>query len=132
VGTLIDSSVIVAGERGDVDLDECFAARSDEDFAIAAITASELLHGVHRASRRHRPRREAFVEGILARLPVIAFDVVVARIHAQLWATLAGRGSAVGAHDLLIGATAVSLGYTVATRDRRSFPRIPGVTVQRW
>jgi len=132
VGTLIDSSVIVAGERGDIDLDGCFAARPDEDFAIAVITASELLHGVHRASRRHRPRREAFVEGILARLPMISFDLVVARIHAQLWATLTKRGIVVGAHDLLIGATAVSFGYKVATRNQRSFPRIPGITVQSW
>ena len=37
-----------------------------EDVAIAAITASELLHGVHRASAEHQARREAFVEAVLA------------------------------------------------------------------
>jgi predicted nucleic acid-binding protein len=34
-----------------------------------------------------------------------------------------------GAHDLLIGATAIAAGYRVATRDRRSFGRIPGLEV---
>jgi hypothetical protein len=41
----------------------------DEEVGIAAITASELLHGVHRATPEHRTRREAFVEAVLAAFP---------------------------------------------------------------
>lgn len=40
-----------------------------EDVGIAAITASELLHGVHRATAKHRPRREAFIEAVLTAFP---------------------------------------------------------------
>jgi predicted nucleic acid-binding protein len=130
VGTLIDSSVLIAGERRSLDLDAALAARADEPVAIAAITASELLHGVHRAkSAAQRQRRESFVERLLAVLPVLPFDLVTARIHASLWATVAAKGAGVGAHDLLIGATAIAAGYRVATRDRRSFGRIPGLEV---
>jgi predicted nucleic acid-binding protein len=57
---------------------------------------------------------------------------VIARVHARLSADLAARGSPVGAHDLMIAATAIAVGYDVATRDERSFPRIPGLTVLRW
>ena len=71
----------------------------DEEVAIAAITASELLHGVHRASATHRARREAFVESILAAVPVLDFDLLAARAHARLWADLAKAGSDVGPHD---------------------------------
>jgi len=39
------------------------------------------------------------------------------------------RNRQIGAHDLMIGATAVALGYAVLTRDRRSFPSIPGLRV---
>jgi predicted nucleic acid-binding protein len=39
---------------------------------------------------------------------------------------------AVGAHDLLIGATALATGGRVATRDLRSFPRIPGLDLVEW
>jgi hypothetical protein len=49
VGTLIDSSVLIAAERRALDLDAAIVAHADEPVAIAAITASELLHGVHRA-----------------------------------------------------------------------------------
>ncbi len=37
-----------------------------------------------------------------------------------------------GAHDLIIAATAVRLGYAVAMRDRRGFARIGGLDVEYW
>jgi predicted nucleic acid-binding protein len=130
VGTLIDSSVLIGAERRALDLDAAMPAHADEPVGIAAITASELLHGVHRAvTLVQRHRRETFVENLLAVLPVFPFDLMTARIHASLWASLAAKGASVGAHDLLIGATAIAAGYRVATRDRRSFGRIPGLRV---
>ncbi len=129
MGTLIDSSVLIAAERSAIDI-EGLLASADDAVGIAAITASELLHGIHRAATpAQRQRRESFVERILAALPVLPFDLVTARIHASLWAGLAAKGTNVGLHDLLIGATAIGVGYRVTTRDRRSFARIPGLKV---
>jgi len=131
MATLVDSSVLIAVERGDLAVDAITARYAEEDVAISAVTASELLHGVHRArTPGHRHRRQAFVEGLLAQLPVIAFDLTVARVHASLWADLARCGVAVGERDLMIGATAIAKNYTLATRDERSFPKIPGLSVQ--
>ena len=128
MGTLIDSSVLVAAERKALDLDDALGAHADEPVGIASITASELLHGVHRAATlAQRNRREAFVEQLLAVLPVFPFDLRTARIHAAVWADLAAKGSSIGSHDLVIGATAIAAGYRVATRDRRSFGKIPGL-----
>lgn len=42
-------------------------------------------------------------------------------------AELARRGVAVGERDLMIGATAIAKDYAIATRDERSFPKIPGL-----
>ena len=95
------------------------------------MTASELLHGVHRANTpAQRHRRQAFVEGLLAQLPVIAFDLTVARVHASLWAGLAKRGILIGERDLMIGATAIARNLAVATRDAASFSKIPGLKVE--
>jgi len=130
VGTLIDSSVLIAAERLILDLDAALGMHAQEPVGIATITASELLHGVHRAANNaQRRRREAFVERLLAVLPVFPFDLGAARIHASLWARLASKGATIGSHDLLIGATAIAQGYRVVTRDRRSFARIPGLEV---
>jgi tRNA(fMet)-specific endonuclease VapC len=130
---LIDTSVFIAAERRHLDLDAVLAAHAHEPVALAAITASELLHGLHRAvTSAQRSSREAFVEYVLATLPVIPFDLVAARIHARLWAELASQGLTVGAHDLLIAATALGRGVPVASRDTRSFPLIPGLALVRW
>ena len=68
---------------------------------LSAITASELLHGVHRADGAvRRGRREAFVETILTYLPVLPFTLDIARVHARLWADLQAQGEMIGSHDL--------------------------------
>ena len=57
MGSLIDSSVIVAADRGHLDWQKVVADLSSEPTAISAITAAELLQGVERADPKHRPRR---------------------------------------------------------------------------
>lgn len=132
MGTLIDSSVLIAAERGRLDLATALAAGPDEPVGIAAITASELLHGTHRLSGLRLLQARAFAERWLAILPVSAFDLQAAQVHAALAADLARKGTPMGAHDLMIAATAVRLGYSVATRDRRSFGRVDGLPVRYW
>ena len=132
MGTLIDSSVLIALERGRLDADEVFAApeRRDRVVAIAAITASELLHGLHHLGGVRRVRAQAWVSAWLDALPVIPFGPEVARVHATIAAQLGEKGTAAGPHDLMIAATAVHLGYRVATLDRRTFDRIDGLAVE--
>jgi tRNA(fMet)-specific endonuclease VapC len=130
MATLIDSSVLIAAERGDLDYNLLRAVFAAEDIAVSLITASELLHGVHRArTAPQRRRREAFVEAILDEMIVLPFDLPAARAHASIWADLAKRRTIVGERDLMIGAIAIANGYSVCTRDARSFPRIAGLTV---
>jgi tRNA(fMet)-specific endonuclease VapC len=133
VGTLVDTSVLIAAQRGDIDFDALLKAQGNQDVAIATICASELLHGPHRmVNAVARARAERTVEIVLDCFSIVDFDLEIARLHACLGADLAARGTAVGAHDLIIAATALSLGYSVATRDRRSFPKIGGLEVTYW
>jgi predicted nucleic acid-binding protein len=41
--------VLIEYERGRIDLETRIAGRRQEEFYLSVITASELLHGVHRA-----------------------------------------------------------------------------------
>lgn len=133
MGLLIDTSVFVAAERGKLDLPAKLNERRGDVLCMSAITASELLHGVHRASSDAiKIIREAQVERLLATIAIVPFDELVARTHARLWATLAASGKNVGIHDLIIGATALAFGWSVATRDARSFPKIPDLHVEMW
>lgn len=102
---------------------------AEDEVAIASITASELLHGVHRATEERRARREAFVEAVLAAFPSLPFNLLAARTHARLWAGLASTGADIGAHDRIVAATAMSIGWRVGSANTRHFERIPGLTV---
>jgi len=133
LGTLVDTSVLIAAQRADIDFRKVLAKDGDDAVAIATISASELLHGPHRLSNAvARARVERQIENLLAALSIVDFDLEIARLHSRLGADLAAKGTAVGAHDLIIAATALSLDYRLATRDRRSFPKIPGLEVVYW
>lgn len=140
MGTLLDTTVFIDLERAVRRLPPATAMAAvserleeqvgpDEEVAIAAITASELLHGVHRASPEHRARREAFVEAVLAAFPPVPFGLLAARAHARIWAELVATGQDVGAHDRLVAATAITAGWRVGTANTRHFDRIEGLDI---
>jgi predicted nucleic acid-binding protein len=140
VGTVLDTTVFIELERS---MEKMPAERAmtkvaehlevalgvGEEVGIAAVTASELLHGVHRATAKHRARRGAFVEAVISVFPSLSFDLLAARAHARLWAGLVASGAEVGAHDRLIAATAMSVGWRVGTANTRHFDPIPGLDV---
>jgi predicted nucleic acid-binding protein len=70
-------------------------------------------------------RRETFVEQVLADVAVLPFELIVACVHARLWAEPATKGVTAGAHDLLIAPTALAIGPVVATRDDEVFSAFP-------
>jgi predicted nucleic acid-binding protein len=105
MGLILDTSVFVAEERRRFDMPGFLNQFPNEQPAITAITASELLHGVARADDAARKqKRSTYVEQIPARLLILPFDLPQARSHAQLWAELSARGVMVGPHDLQIAA----------------------------
>lgn len=125
---ILDTSLLIAAERGTLRFEALLASLGDEPVGLAAITASELLHGCHRATDPAvRVRRAAFVDAVLDAVPVLPFGLAEARRHAELWADLARRGKAIGPHDLLIGATALARGDVLATLNQREFRRIAGL-----
>ena len=128
MGVVLDTSILVAAERRALRFEALLESLGDEPVAISAVTASELLHGCHRASNAGiRARRSAFVEALLEALPVLPFGLAEARLHAQIWAELAGHGAVIGPHDLLIAASAMARGYLIASLKQREFARVAGL-----
>lgn len=133
MGLLIDTSVFIQIERAGTGSKTLLDSVGDEPIFLAAITASELLHGVHRANTAtRRGRRSRFVESIFDLVPILPFDVEVARIHSRIWADLASRGQMIGAHDLLIAATALFHHHSVITGNVREFDRVDGLKTILW
>ena len=133
MGVLIDASVLIDHERGRVNLEERIRGREEETFFLSVVTASELLHGVHRAKDPvARARRAAFVEGVLGNMPLLPVEIATARMHARLWADLAEEGRVIGAHDLWLAATCLTHDLRMATGNVREFRRVPALEVEDW
>lgn len=130
---ILDTAVLVRAERGRARLDR--ALRDDDDVVIAAITAAELLVGVELADAELRARRAAYVDDLLATVPIEDYTREVAVAHARLLAHVRRSGRARGAHDLIIAATAAATGRTVLTTDaaaaRADLPGVDALTVAR-
>ncbi len=131
MAVILDSSLLIAIERERIGLDEIERRCGSAGMALSAVTVAELLHGVHSLrSSKGKTQASVFVEGLIEGMPVLPFDLLCARVHAEVHSVLRRRGVTIGAHDLLIGATALANGFGVATSDARSFPRIPGLEVE--
>ncbi len=128
-GLIVDTSVFIHLERQGVSPD--FARwREYGDVFISAITLSEMLVGIHRANTiDRRVKRQAFIDAVRSRIAVLPFDEIVAITHAQLAASLADAGTPIGAHDLLIAATAITNDCALLTANSREFSRVTGLDV---
>ena len=130
---VLDTSVLIAHEKGQFDVSARLQAYPDGRGVLSAITVSELLHGVHRAkSESVRGARREIVEGLFERFQIISFDVTLARVHAHLTAELRSSGTPIGAHDAIIAATALAIGAPVATWNRKDFERVAGLEILPW
>jgi tRNA(fMet)-specific endonuclease VapC len=133
VAVLIDTSILIAYERGKLDLAQHLAEHTNEVFFLSVVSASELLHGIHRtADPAVRARRLAFVEAILTRFPILEIDLEAARTHAAIWSGLAQRGEMIGMNDAWIAATCITRDLTLITANLREFGRVPGLHVEDW
>ncbi len=133
MGVVLDTSILIAYERRAIDVDALMEGREEEAVGISVITAAELLHGVHRADTpARRMKRTAYVERIFNTLTLYPFDIAAARTYAELWSTLQKQGILVGIHDAMIAATALSLGFSIATLNLRDYEKIEGLIVEQF
>ncbi len=130
MGVVLDTSILIAVEKGKFPLGRILAVMETEEVAVAAITISELLHGVERAKPPpFKERRSHFVEWVITTFDIVEFGLAEARVHARLWAQLKSTGQLIGPHDLMIAATTLRLGFSLATFNESEFRRVPGLAL---
>ena len=130
MGLIIDTGVFIKAER-EARTDLARRIPAGEDVGLCTITVSELYEGVHLAinPKRAADRRE-FIEQFALVLPVFDFSMNAALRHARLRARQRQLGKMIGAHDLIIAATAMSLGWDVLTFNAAEFRQVEGLGVR--
>ena len=134
MGLILDSSVLIAAERKGRNarqaLAEIAVRAAGEDVALSVVTGLELAHGAARANTPQRKAtRQQFIHELMAAVPVHPVSAPVALRAGQIDGESTARGVTLPLSDLLIGVTALELGYRVATGNVRHFQAILGVSV---
>lgn len=125
---LLDTTFLIDAERSDRELDA--AVEDDDDVAVAAVTVAELRVGVLLANVQRRRSRSAYLDDLLAFVPVVPYDLDVAEVHAELLVAVRAQGRPRGGHDLIIAATARATSRIVVTADATAFADLPGVVAR--
>lgn len=120
---LLDTSVIIDIERGTLSWQ---SLQGFDVFYMAAIVLSELLVGAYHAKHEDKAaKRLAFVNDFALHCHILPFDEAVAKAHARLSALLRRSGQMIGAHDLLIAATALHYRLPLLTMNMAEFKQVP-------
>jgi len=132
MGLILDSSVLIAAERQGQNARQMLASLAhllqDTEVAISVVTLVELAHGAARAETPQRKdKRLQFIQELVTALPVHPITAPIALRAGQIDGENQAKGVRLPLSDLLIGVTALDLGYGVATSNLRHFRLIPGV-----
>jgi tRNA(fMet)-specific endonuclease VapC len=134
MGLILDSSILIAGERRGETVRQMMqrivGTGGDAECALSAISMIELTHGIYRAKTdADRSRRRAFADELARDMIVHPDSLAIAQVAGRIEGEQAAKGVSIAVEDLIIGATALHLGFDVATLNDRDFKRIPGLNV---
>lgn len=134
LGLILDSSILIAGERRGETVRQVIervrAAHGDIESALSVISIIELTHGIYRAKTdADKVRRKAFADELARDMIVHPVSLAIAQLAGRIEGEQAARGVSIAIEDLIIGATALSLGFDIATLNVRHFQAIPSLKV---
>jgi predicted nucleic acid-binding protein len=134
VGLILDSSVLIAGERRKETvkqvIERVYASCGDVECALSVVSILERTHGVYRAKTdADRARRLAFSEELSRDMIVHPVSLAIAQLAGRIEGEEAAKGITIDFEELLIGATALHLGFGVATINVKHFRQIPGLKI---
>jgi len=131
---MLDSTAAVAAERQGKNarqlLESVALETGDDGIAVSVVTVLELAHGITRAdTTERRDRRQRFLDELLTGVPIQPVTVPIALRAGQIDGQSQAKGVRITLSDLLIGASALELGYGVGTANVRHFQLIPGLNI---
>ena len=105
-------------------------AKHDRDeFCISAITYAELMFGL---KRNYSKQLEFWLNEILDKFSVIAFDESSSVIYGNIRTALEKSGSPLDNMDMLIAASAIKTGAVLVSHNIRHFSKIKSLKVEDW
>lgn len=134
MGLILDSSVLIAGERRNHSVREILfelkLKHGETDIGLSVVSILELIHGIYRAAtERHCALRRAFTESVARDIVIDPITLEIAKRAGRIEGEQMARGVSIAFQDLLIGSTALEFDWAVVTLNVRHFEKIPGLNV---
>lgn len=127
---LIDTDILIYSLKGHEQVIDHLQRTATAPKAISVISYGELLYGARKSARP---------EGNLARvrrlgevLPVVEVSPAIMEAFGSLKARLEREGQRLDDFDLVIAATAMTMGYRLITNNEKHYSRIEGLHTGNW
>ena len=127
---LLDTYTLIYSLKGESAVLDNFKKHAAEPKAVSVITYGELVFGAQGSQRI--TENLAKVYRLKEIFPLIDITPAIMDILGALKADLRKSGTPVDDFDLLIGATALTMGYCIVTNNERHYAKIPGLEVVNW
>ncbi len=127
---LLDTDTLIYSLKGEPAVLANFKKHAAAPKAVSVITYGELVFGAQGSQRI--TENLAKVYRLKEIFPLVDVTPAIMDIFGALKADLRKNGTPVDDFDLLIGATALTIGYCVVTNNERHYAKIPGLEVVNW
>jgi len=127
---LIDTDILIYSLKGHQHVVAHLQRTATSPKAISAISYGELLYGARKSARPEE--NLARVRRLGEVLPVIQVSPAIMEAFGSLKAKLERDGRRLDDFDLVIAATAMTIGYRLITNNEKHFSRIEGLYVDNW
>lgn len=126
---LLDTNICIYYLKGQYRLDRKIEKAKPENCFISEVTIAELKFGAENGESREKNRK--IVDDFISKFTIIPIFTSL-DIYAKEKARLRKKGLPLDDFDLLIGATAISNGLTLVTRNVTDFERLEGIEMENW
>lgn len=126
----LDTSVFIDLLRKRPETLAKLAGTEPESLIVSEVVRAELLTGCLKS--RDPIGERAKVDHLLGSMPLVPFAAEAVEHYASIRAGLEAAGQIIGANDLMIAATARSLGAVLVTENLDEFQRVPRLLVESW
>lgn len=127
---LIDTDILIYSLKGLPEVMDHLQRTATTPKAVSVISYGELLYGARKSARADE--NLARVRRLGEVLPVIDVSPAIMEAFGSLKARLEQDGRRLDDFDLVIAATAITIGYRLVTNNERHFARIDGLHLENW
>lgn len=129
MGYLIDTNTMIYSIKNIAKVNDKFKENLGSPKSISIITYAELYYGAKKSA--FPEKNMAIVRNTAELFPIIEINRPVIETFSDIKVYLSKNGLIVPDFDILIGATAFTMNYTLVTNDSH-FKNIPGLKIENW